>query len=156
MSPAPTQTPPLTLAGKYLVVTLGDETIGLPVSLVREIIRAQKVTPLPERSTKLEGVINLRGRIIPIADLRMRFGQPSAFGETTCFVIVNLPSARGGTAPLGLIVDSVEEVTQLPMSAIEPAPESMGLAGSSCLLGIAKADGRVMPLVDVGRLFEVE
>lgn len=142
------------IAGKHLAVSLGAETHGIPVRLVREIIRAQKITPLPEAAAIIEGVINLRGSLIPIADLRVLFGIPATFGETTCFVVINLPRPGERTVPLGLIVDSVLEVAEVPDSQIEPPPAFGSGEISAPLSGIAKMNGRVMPLLDVQRLFE--
>src|SRR6476620_2000849 len=99
-----------TLAGKYLTVVLENEAYGIGVLKVREIIRMQKITPVPQMPTFVKGVINLRGRVIPIVDLRVKFGLKAEFAERTCIVVVQVKLPQEHTVQMGLIVDSVDEV----------------------------------------------
>src|SRR5215218_10248854 len=107
------------LAGKYLTVVLENEAYGIGVLKVREIIRMQKITPVPQMPEFVKGVINLRGRVIPIVDLRIKFGLKASFEERTCIVVVQVKLPSGVTVQMGLIVDSVEEVVTLSGAEIE-------------------------------------
>src|SRR5690349_20788962 len=111
------------LAGKYLTVVLENEAYGIGVLKVREIIRMQKITPVPQMPTFVKGVINLRGRVIPIVDLRVKFGLKAEFAERTCIVVVQVKVPTEQIVQMGLIVDSVEEVVTLQGGEIEATPE---------------------------------
>src|SRR5258707_291386 len=108
------------LAGKYLTVVLDNEAYGIAVLKVREIIRLQKITPVPQMPGFVKGVINLRGRVIPVVDLRVKFGLKAEFTERTCIVVVQVKLSSEQTVHMGLIVDSVEEVVTLTAAEIEP------------------------------------
>jgi len=142
--------------GKYLTVVLENEAYGLNVLKIREIIRMQKITPVPQMPVFVKGVINLRGRVIPIVDLRVKFGLKAEFTERTCIVVVqvNLPSAQ--VVQMGLIVDSVEEVVNLSDTDIEPTPEFGTKVDTSYLLGMAKVKGQVKTLLDIDRVVSPE
>ena len=94
--------------GKYLTVVLENEAYGLNVLKIREIIRMQKITPVPQMPVFVKGVINLRGRVIPIVDLRVKFGLKAEFTERTCIVVVQVKLPAEQVVQMGLIVDSVE------------------------------------------------
>src|SRR5436190_12778375 len=98
--------PTAALAGKYLTVVLDNEAYGIAVLKVREIIRLQKITPVPQMPEFVKGIINLRGRVIPIIDLRVKFGMKAEFAERTCIVVVQVGTTGGGVQ-MGLIVDRV-------------------------------------------------
>lgn len=144
------------LAGKYLTVVLAHEAYGLSVLKVREIIRLQKVTPVPQTPNYVKGVINLRGRVIPVIDLRVKFGLQAEFTERTCIIVVQvkLPSER--VVNMGLIVDSVEEVVTLNDHDIEPTPEFGTSMDTRYLLGMAKVKGEVKTLLDLDRIVSPE
>ena len=146
----------LSLAGKYLTVGLDSESYGIAVLKVREIIRRQKITPVPQLPVFVKGVINLRGRVIPVIDLRTKFGLPAVDTERTCVVVVQVASPAGSTLSMGLIVDSVEEVVNLAAGQIEPTPEFGVHLDASCLLGMAKVNGRVKTLLDIERVVSTE
>lgn len=139
------------IAGKYLVVLLAGEAYGIAVLNVREIIRLQKITPVPQLPPHVRGVINLRGRVIPVLDLRVAFGLATEFTERSCIVVVQAPG-QGGSAPLGLIVDGVDAVVQIAGEDIEPPPEFEAVIDTGLILGLAKADGQVRTLLDIGRI----
>ena len=144
------------LAGKYLTVALDNESYGLAVLKVREIIRMQKITPVPQMPEFVKGVINLRGRVIPVIDLRVKFGLKAEFGERTCIVVVQVDLAQGKPVQMGLIVDSVDEVLNVAADMIEPTPDFGTAIDTSYLLGMVKAKGQVKTLLDIDRVVAPE
>jgi purine-binding chemotaxis protein CheW len=152
-TPAPAASP---VAGKYLTIALAGESYGIAVLQVREIIRLPKITPVPQMPSHVKGVINLRGRVIPIVDLRAKFGLEAVCAERTCVVVVQVRAAHAQVMALGLIVDSVDEVVSLAAADVEPAPDFGPAANTSYLLGMAKLKGRVMTLLDIDRVVAPE
>src|SRR5215211_7330186 len=144
------------LAGKYLTVVLDNEAYGIAVLKVREIIRMQKITPVPQMPAFVKGVINLRGRVIPVVDLRVKFGLKAEFAERTCIVVVQVKLPTDQTVQMGLIVDSVEEVVTLQAGEIEPTPEFGAKIDTAYLLGMAKIKGSVKTLLDIDRVVAPE
>jgi len=134
-----------TLAGKYLTFFLAKEEYGVEVLKVQEIIQILPITPVPEVPSHIRGVINLRGKIIPVIDLRARFGLPEqSASDETCIVVV----CTAGTTR-GVIVDRVSEVTKLEASSIEPPPALGAGNVRASLLGIGKIEGRIKLLLDI-------
>jgi purine-binding chemotaxis protein CheW len=132
-------------AGKYLTFRLGQEEFGIQVRHVREIMGVQDITPVPGTRPHLKGVINLRGKIVPVVDLRVRFSFPDApFTHTTCIVVVEVEQ-EGAPALIGLIVDMVCEVLNIAASDIEDPPNFDTLY----VLGIAKLKGGVRILLKI-------
>lgn len=148
-------TPASAAAGKYLTVALDKETYGIAVLKVREIIRLQKITPVPGMPGHVRGVINLRGRVIAIVDLRAKFGLVAECGERTCIVVVQA-KAGGQAAAMGLVVDSVDEVVNLAAADIEPTPDFGSSVDTGAFVGMAKVKGRVMTLLDLDRVIAAE
>ncbi len=144
------------LTGKYLTVALENESYGVAVLKVREIIRMQKITPVPQMPDYVKGVINLRGRVIPIVDLRQKFGLKAEFADRTCIVVVQVKMESGQNVQMGLIVDSVEEVVSLNAADIEPTPEFGTKIDTSYLMGMAKVKGVVKTLLDIDRVVSQE
>lgn len=144
------------LAGKYLTVVLDNEAYGIAVLKVREIIRMQKITPVPQMPGFVKGVINLRGRVIPVVDLRVKFGLKAEFAERTCIVVVQVRLPSEQTVQMGLIVDSVEEVVTLNNEEIEPTPDFGTKIDTTYLLGMAKVKGQVKTLLDIDRVVAPE
>ncbi len=144
------------LAGKYLTVVLDNEAYGIAVLKVREIIRLQKITPVPQMPEFVKGVINLRGRVIPVIDLRIKFGLRAEFAERTCVVVVQIALDAGRNIQMGLVVDSVEEVVSLTGAEIEPTPDFGARIDTSFLLGIAKVKNVVKTLLDIERVVAPE
>jgi len=142
--------------GKYLTVGLDNEAYGIAVLKVREIIRMQKITSVPQLPGFVKGVINLRGRVIPIVDLRVKFGLKAEFTERTCIVVVQVKLPTEQVVQMGLIVDSVEEVVNLPAEEIEPTPEFGTKVDTTYLLGMAKIKGQVKTLLDIDRVVAPE
>jgi purine-binding chemotaxis protein CheW len=134
-------------AGKYLIFVLGAEEYGVQVARVREIIGAMPITRVPRMPESVRGVINLRGKIIPVVDLRIRFGLDAVdHGQRTCIIVVQ----AAGTE-FGVVVDRVSEVASVDASAIEDAPAFGADIDTEYLLGIAKHGTRVRLLLDIER-----
>ena len=142
--------------GKYLTFTLGTESYGIPVLKVREIIRLCPITPVANVPAHVKGVINLRGKVIPLVDLRTKFGLPAALDdERTCIVVTQL-AVPGGLRLYGVIVDGVEEVSHFLPDDIEPTPDFGGAIDAQYLTGIAKTTGGVKMLVDLDRVWAAD
>ncbi len=127
---------------------VGRETYGVPITSLHEIVRVTEITTVPDAPDYLEGVINLRGKIVSVVDLRKRFGQAAAGidGRSRILVVEN----RGRLA--GMIVDSASEVLKIPESDIEAAPAMMQEGGLDCVTGLAKYQGRLIILLDIGKV----
>jgi len=138
------------LAGKYLTFTLRDESYGIDVLKVREIIRVITITAVPQMPNYVRGVINLRGKIIPVMDLRLRFGFAGAAGtEQSCIIVVQVKLPDGKSTQMGLVVDGVEEVTNIAASDIEETPDFGGQIATQYIVGMAKIKGAVKTLLDI-------
>jgi len=131
-----------------VVFELAGETYGVDINWVHEIIRMQPITKLPRTPHFIEGVINLRGRIIPVIDLRKRFGLPAA-AETQNSRIMVVEMAG---VTVGMIVDSVSEVLRLPATSIEPPPPMMHGIDTAYLQGVGKWEERLVILLDLEKV----
>lgn len=132
---------------KFLTFALGTESYGLPIGHVTEIIGVMRVTPVPEMPEYVRGVINLRGRVIPVMDVRLRFGMPSREADArTCIVVICVADTD-----VGLLVDTVQEVLDVPTSEIAPAPTIDGGA-RSFVASMAKVQGGVTIVLDADAL----
>jgi len=141
------------LAGKYLTFGLGRESYGIGVLKIREIIRITNITAVPQMPGHVRGVINLRGKIIPVVDLRLRFGlEGAATNERTCIVVVQVDLPSGAKSQMGLIVDGVEEVIQIAPADIEETPEFGGAIDTAYIIGMAKVRGAVKALLDIDKV----
>jgi purine-binding chemotaxis protein CheW len=141
------------LAGKYLTFVLEGQSYGIDVLQVREIIRRPAITAVPQMPAHVRGVINLRGKIIPVMDLRLRFGMAQAEEtEQTCIVVVQVKLADGKHNPMGMIVDGVEEVIHIPAGDIEGPPDFGTTIADEYLLGLAKVKGAVKTLLNIDRV----
>ena len=141
------------LAGKHLTFVLGREHYGVPVLKVREIIRLCEITPVPQMPEYIKGVLNLRGKIIPVADLRVKFRLSKIENtDLTCVVVVQVSLPNNSKTMMGLIVDAVEEVVNLAASDIEPTPDFGGGFQANYILGMAKIKGTVKALLDIDRV----
>jgi purine-binding chemotaxis protein CheW len=156
-TPSKGSNPATSLMGKYLTFQLGRECYGFPVLKVREIIRYVTPTLVPQLPEHVKGVINLRGKIIPVVDLRLKFGFPAdVASDHVCIVVVQVASASGRTTVMGMVVDGVEEVIQVSTQEIEPAPDfGIGL-DTKYILGMAKIRGTVKTLLDMDQLLTAE
>lgn len=145
------------LAGKYLTFHVQEESYGIAVLKVREIIRLTDITSVPQMPAHVRGVINLRGKIIPVMDLRLRFG----YGETphterTCIVVVLVKLPAGVNGQMGLIVDGVDEVIQVTAPDLEETPDFGANISTGLILGMAKIKGEVKALLDIDRVLAAE
>jgi len=144
-------------AGKYLTFTLGRESYGIAVIKVREIIRPINITLVPQMPAFVKGVINLRGKVIPIVDLRLKFELAEAKEtERTCIVVVQIVLGTGTQALMGLVVDGVEEVANIAATDIEPTPDFGVTLDTTYILGMAKLKGGVKTLLDIDKLLNAE
>jgi purine-binding chemotaxis protein CheW len=140
--------PQTSRSGKYLSFHLGDEEYAIQVLKVREIVKLQHITGVPETPVEMKGVINLRGKVIPVVDLRLRFGLPEKeYGARTCIIVVEL--GRAATGPMGVIVDEVSEVLTLQESDIQDIPDFGAGVETPYLLGMAKVRDSVKILLDI-------
>jgi purine-binding chemotaxis protein CheW len=135
-------------AHKYLTFALADEQYGIKIVHVVEIIGMQRVTPVPEVPAYIRGVINLRGKVIPVVDMRLRFGLPARdYDDRTCIIVV---SDHGAT--LGLVVDTVSEVDYIPESDISPPIELNEKATRRYVTGLGKVGAQVKILLDAEKM----
>lgn len=143
-------------AGKHLAFTLGRESYGVPVLKVREIIRLVAITPVPQMPPHIRGVINLRGKIVPVVDLRIKFGLAvGECDESACIVVVQVKGSSGAAMHMGLIVDGVEEVINILEADLEATPDFGTQVDTDYLLGMAKVKDRVIALLDIDRVVGV-
>lgn len=143
-------------AGKYLTFALGAEEYGVPVLRAREIIKLMEITTVPQVPVHVKGVVNLRGKVIPVIDLRVRFGLGARdCDERTCIVVVEVTGAAGRTL-VGLIVDAVSEVVTINADEIEATPDFGTRVATEFIRGIAKVKGRVKILLELDRVFDAE
>ncbi len=140
------------LAGKYLTFLLGEESYGLGILKVQEIIGMQSITRIPRTPDYVRGVINLRGKVIPVIDLRLRFAMEEAeVSRKTCIIVVQV-SKEESSITMGIVVDEVSEVLEISAGQIEPAPAFGTQVETSFVLGIAKTEDAVKILLDIDRI----
>ena len=138
--------------GKYLTFSLADEEYGIGILKVKEIIGMMSVTSVPQTPGFVKGVINLRGKVIPVVDLRLKFGmEESAYTERTCIIVVEVTNRRG-RVQIGIIVDAVSEVLNIKAGDIEETPTFGTSFDSDFILGMAKIEGSVKILLDIDRI----
>lgn len=136
-------------AGKYLVFHLGREEFGIRVLKVREIMGVQEITAVPQTPPHVKGVINLRGKVIPVVDLRLKFGLPEVeYTQRTCIIVVQVQTETRSMM-IGTVVDGVAEVLTLAASDIEDTPDFGQGVPTPYLLGLAKVKGQVKILLDI-------
>jgi len=140
--------------GRYLTFKLGRESYGLPVLGVREIIRLCPITPVPRMPEYIKGVINLRGKVIPILDLRAKFQLTSeSYGERACIIVVQVGAPPATVMLMGAIVDAVDEVVNLSEAELEPTPDFGCSPNTDYILGMATLQGGVKTLLDLDKVF---
>ena len=141
---------------KFLSFCLGNEQYGVEILRVREIIGLLAITPLPQTPSYVKGVMNLRGRIIPVIDLRLRFGLPSTEStKETCIIVLETSEQDGSQTVMGAIVDSVREVQDIAKSAIEPPPEFGCEIPLRYILGMGKVKDKVVVLLEIAEVIGV-
>jgi purine-binding chemotaxis protein CheW len=138
--------------GKYLTFTLAEEEYGIGILKIKEIIGMLPITSVPQTPDFVKGVINLRGKVIPVMDLRLRFGMPSIdYTERTCIIVVEI-SGSTGTVLIGIVVDAVSEVLNIKGDDIEKTPTFGTKLNTDYILGMAKMEGGVKILLDIDRV----
>lgn len=138
--------------GKYLTFTMANEEYGISILKIKEIIGMMPITSVPQAPDFVKGVINLRGKVIPVIDLRLRFGmQQAEYDERTCIIVVEIDD-QNKTVLMGIVVDSVSEVLNIKEQDIEDSPIFDVNLDMKYILGMAKIDGGVKILLDIDRV----
>ncbi len=144
------------LAGKYLTFTLDKEEYGVALLKVKEIIGMMPITSVPQTPEYVKGVINLRGKVIPVSDLRLRFQMPAAeYTERTCIIVVEI-EGDGATIQVGIVVDAVSEVMNIKAEEVEDAPSFGTKVETDYIMGMANMEGQVKILLDIDRVLTSE
>jgi purine-binding chemotaxis protein CheW len=139
--------------GKYLTFSLAGEEYGIGILKIKEIVGMMAITTVPRTPDYVKGVVNLRGKVIPVADLRLRFGMEEAtYTDRTCIIVIEIYRGSGNVL-MGIVVDSVSEVLNIKNSEIEDAPVFGAAMDTSYILGLAKINQRVKILLDIDRVF---
>lgn len=142
--------------GKYLTFYLNQEEYGVGILKIKEIIGMMAITSVPRTPDYVKGVINLRGKVIPIIDLRIRFGMPSQeYDERTCIIVVEIDSGEV-TIPMGVVVDSVSEVCNVDADQVEDTPTFGTAMDTEYILGMAKMEDSVKILLDIDKVLGKE
>ena len=142
--------------GKYLTFVLNDEEYGIGILKIKEIIGMMSVTSIPQTPEFVKGVINLRGKVIPVVDLRLRFGMEAFdYNDRTCIIVVEIESAAS-TVMIGTVVDAVSEVLNIKGEDIEETPAFGTRLNTDYILGMAKMEGGVKILLDIDRVLSAD
>ena len=142
--------------GKYLTFTLANEEYGIGILKIKEIIGMMPITTVPRTPEFVKGVINLRGKVIPVVDLRLRFGMEAIdYTERTCIIVVEV-EAQSGTVMIGIVVDSVSEVLNIKGDDIENTPTFGTKLNTDYIQGMAKMDGSVKILLDIDQILSAQ
>jgi len=137
---------------QFLTFTLKNEEYGIEILKVQEIKGFSKITPIPNAPVFVRGVMNLRGTVVPIIDLRARFSMNEKdYDQFTVIIVVNV-----GSRVVGLVVDTVSDVLNIPTDQIADPPELAGNGDGSCITGMGKLGERIIMLLDIGRLVGAE
>ena len=140
------------LEGKYLTFILNNEEYGLEILKVREIIGVMDITPVPQTPSFIKGIINLRGKVIPVVDLRLKFVMPEIeYTKETCIIVVDISNRL-----MGIIVDTVSEVLDIAAKDIEPTPSLGSDIKTDFILGMGKIKGKVKILLDIDRVLTLD
>ncbi len=136
-------------ANKYMLFKTAEEVYGIEIKYVTEIIELQRITEVPDMPNFVKGVINLRGKVIPVVDIRLRFNmEPREYDDRTCIIVVNIDKTS-----IGLVVDTVAEVQDIPEGDIEPAPKFKTVSGKERYIsGMGKVGDEVKILLDVTKI----
>ncbi|MFA6009745.1 MAG: chemotaxis protein CheW [Desulfobacteraceae bacterium] len=142
--------------GKYLTFSLANEEYGIGILKIKEIIGMMPITTVPQTPSFVKGVINLRGKVIPVIDLRLRFDMEGIdYSERTCIIVVEI-QGKTGTVLIGIVVDSVSEVLNIKEEDIEDTPAFGTRLDTAFIMGMAKLDGGVKILLDIDRVLHAE
>ncbi len=143
--------------GKYLTFGLGSEEYGLEILKVKEIIGIMNITAVPQTPKYVKGVINLRGKVIPVIDLRLKFGMDVIeYNDRTCIIVVDIVGNAGKKTVMGIVVDSVSEVLNIKSEEIEDTPTFGVRLDTDYILGMAKVKGGVKILLDISKVLTTD
>jgi len=135
--------------GKYLTFALADEEYGIGILKVKEIIGMMAITPVPQTPTYVKGVINLRGKVIPVVDLRSKFDMETIdYSDRTCIIVVEI-EGKEERIQIGIVVDTVSEVLNVREADVEDTPTFGTRVSTEFILGMAKIEGSVKILLDI-------
>ena len=138
--------------GKYLTFTLAEEEYGIGILKVKEIIGIMGITTVPQTPDYVKGVINLRGKVIPVVDLRLKFGMEAMeYTERTCIIVVEMEDDKR-KIQMGIVVDAVSEVMNIKAGDIEDTPNFGSRLNTEYILGMAKIGGKVKILLDIAKI----
>ena len=138
--------------GKYLTFAIADEEYGIGILKIKEIIGMMPITTVPQTPDFIKGVINLRGKVIPVTDLRLRFGMEAiGYTDRTCIIVVEI-DGEIGTIQVGIVVDTVSEVLNVPGADIEDTPAFGTRIDTEYILGMAKMEGGIKILLDINKV----
>ena len=141
------------LTGKYLIFNIDNAEYGISISKIKEIIGVMPITQIPQTPSIIKGVINLRGKVIPVIDLRLRFGmEEKAYQDQTCIIVVEI-NGNDGQVIVGIVVDTVSEVKYVKGNDIEDKPIGLQFDVDDIILGMAKINESVMIILEIDRLF---
>ncbi len=142
--------------GKYLTFNMANEEYGIGILKIKEIIGMMPITTVPQTPEFVKGVINLRGKVIPVIDLRLRFGIDAIdYTERTCIIVVEI-EGTGGTIQIGIVVDSVSEVLNIKGEDVAETPTFGTKLRTDYILGMAKMEGGVKILLDIDKVLNAE
>jgi purine-binding chemotaxis protein CheW len=142
--------------GKYLTFSMADEEYGIGILKIKEIIGMMPITTVPQTPEFVKGVINLRGKVIPVIDLRLRFGMESIdYTDRTCIIVVEI-EVTAGTVQIGIVVDAVSEVLNVNGEDVEETPTFGAKLNTDYILGMAKMEGGVKILLDIDKVLSSE
>ena len=141
---------------QFLTFHLGEEMFAIGILSIREIIEYGVVTDVPMTPPFIRGVLNLRGAVVPVIDLALRFGRPVQENtKRTCIVIVEIEAANG-SQQMGVVVDAVNEVLEIPASEVEPPPEFGARIRNDFIKGMGKIDGKFVIVLDLNRVMSID
>lgn len=142
--------------GKYLTFTLADEEYGIGILKIKEIIGMMPFTAVPQTPHYVKGVINLRGKVIPVMDLRLRFGMEAIdYTDRTCIIVVEI-TGESSNVMIGIVVDTVSEVLNIKSEDIEDTPAFGTTLDTDYILGMAKTEGGVKILLDIDKVLRAD
>jgi len=146
----------ITETTQYLTFKLDEEIFALDISKVKEVLEFTEITKMPQTPAFMKGVINLRGGVVPVVDMRLKFGMSeTAKTVNTCIIIVEV-TIEGETTVLGALVDSVQEVMDLEPGQIEPAPRIGTRLKTEFIRGMGKRDNHFLMILDIDKVFSVD
>jgi purine-binding chemotaxis protein CheW len=142
--------------GKYLTFSMANEEYGISILMIKEIIGMMPITTVPQTPSFVKGVINLRGKVIPVIDLRLKFGMEGIdYTERTCIIVVEIAGEEGSIL-MGVVVEAVSEVLNIKGSDIEETPTFSTTLDTDYILGMAKMDNGVKILLDIDRVLNTD